>query len=372
MGGELKSAFAIVQQNDAILSQHLGDLGNTGSFERFTETIEDFTTLFNLAPQWIARDAHPQYFASQYAQTLADRFRVPLITVQHHHAHAASVLVEHQITAKSLALVCDGTGYGADRTIWGGELLLADLKSYKRLARLRPLRLPGGDAAARDTTRCAMALLFDAYGSGFDTSPRAGDLIRDPGDRELVELMIRSNVSCAQSSGAGRYFDGVSALLGLCSRNTYEGQAAMMLEAAADGASGNVAGIEDGFTVSETDGLIELSFAPFIRRICGQWHRNSTEEWAAEFHEQFVRGWIAVLLHVSQQTDLRTIALSGGVFCNARLVRRFTELLESHRFTVLRNKLVPPNDGGLALGQAAIAAAVMQDCGLSSQEVVCV
>lgn len=372
MGGDLKSTFALVRDGDVILSQHLGDLEDVRSFERFTTTIEEFQVLFGVAPKWIVRDAHPKYFSSQHARSLATRWKVPLLTVQHHHAHAASVLAEHGISEKTLCLICDGTGYGADGTIWGGELLLADLTSYRRLARLRPLRLPGGDAAARETARCAMALVLDAYGPQFDSVPHGRNLFESASDRELVELMLRSNVSCAASSGAGRYFDGISALLGLCSRNTYEGQAAMMLEAAAGRAGGQDRCSNARFNVSTVDELLELDFAPFVRDLCENFPRQTVDEWAAEFHEQFVRGWVEVIRQVGARDNHAQVAVSGGVFCNALLVRRFMSLLEPLHLKVIRNRQIPPNDGGVALGQAAIASAILRERPLTSEDIPCV
>jgi hydrogenase maturation protein HypF len=371
MGADLKSAFVMVREGDAILSQHLGDLGDAGAFERFAEAIEDFQSLFCVDPRFIVRDAHPKYFSSQHALALAERSKIPLITVQHHHAHAASVLAEHGIKEKTLSLICDGTGYGSDGTIWGGELLLADLTSCKRLARLKPLRLAGGDAAAKDAARCGMALLYNAYGETFNQSPQRKNLIDSDSDRELIELMVRANVSCAQSSGAGRYFDGVAALLGICRWNTFEGRAAMMLQAAAE-RGGAARLITDLFGVSETNGLLELDFAPFVREVCADGNRFTPEEWAAVFHDQFVRGWIAVIARCAPQTRSGRIALSGGVFCNARLVKDFTTQLAPQSLIALRNELVPPNDGGIALGQAAIASAVISECGLSAKEIPCV
>jgi hydrogenase maturation protein HypF len=356
VGGELKNTIAIVRDESAILSHHLGDLTDVRAFENFRRAIQDMGNLFEVSPQWIAHDLHPRYLSTVHARELARQLKVPLIPVQHHHAHSASVMAEHGICQTVLAIVCDGTGYGTDGTIWGGELLAADRCDFRRLARLKPLRLPGGDAAARDTRRCAAAMLFNGFGDKFVDSGSMRSLFEHEPARHFLARMIVNNASCTNSSGAGRLFDGVAALLGLCERNHHEAEAAMALESAASRSSGSLHSAK--FYEIQTGDLTEIDFSPLVCELVSRIEQqHDVNDLAALFHEQFARAWCDVALRASTTCGIRTVALSGGVFCNELLTRRLTELLESNGLRVLRNQLVPPNDGGISLGQAAIASA---------------
>ncbi len=362
LGGELKNTVAVVRAGSAILSHHLGDLSHPRAFESFRKTIDDLRQLFGVTPQWIAHDLHPMYVSTVYARKLSAELGVPLIGVQHHHAHAASVMAEHGITQRVLAVVCDGTGYGPDGSIWGGELLAADLRGFERLAHLRPLRLPGGDAAARDTARCGMALLHQALGQDFADHPASQRLVSDPNRRAVLSRMIRDDIACAQSSGAGRVFDGIAALLGLCDHNHFEAQAAMSLEAAAqrweDQHRSHGRQSVGVFLELTGEAVRQIDFSPLVRELVDRLEQGaSTDELAYVFHEQFAQAWASVVIEASGRTGLRTVVLSGGVFCNARLTRRLDELLGAAGLQVLRHRAVPPNDGGLSLGQAAVACA---------------
>ncbi|MCC7407373.1 MAG: carbamoyltransferase HypF [Phycisphaeraceae bacterium] len=357
VGGDLKNTVAIVRGDQAILSQHLGDLRHALAYESFTRTIADLCDLFAARPQWIAHDLHPGYLSTRHAQRLACEAGIPLIPVQHHQAHAAAVLAEHGFTGRALVIVCDGAGYGADGAFWGGELLLAQPPYFKRLAHLARLRLAGGDAAARDTRRCAMALLHQSLGDDFDRHPAAIRLIPRADERRMLTTMIRRNVNCALSSAAGRVFDGVAALLGVCERNDFEAQAAMALESMAEPV---VDGLEPRpmfrLRRDNTPAVIDLS--PLVRAILDDpAGRRSPAQWSAIFHDQLAAAWFESVLHFSEQLGVPTVALSGGVFNNQRLTRSVTALCQRHGLTVLRHQRVPAGDGGLALGQAAIAAA---------------
>jgi len=263
-------------------------------------------------------------------------------------------------------------GYGTDGTIWGGEILAADLLDFDRMAHLRPLRLPGGDAAARDTARCGLALLYQALGDDFAGHPAARMLVPDDARRTMLCRMIRSNVCCATSSGAGRVFDGVAALLGICRHNHFEAQAAMALEAAAHrAASGQFSGCgcrtrasvgsEALFELGTQGGCRVIDLSRLIRVIaesrCAAESAARSEELALLFHETLAQALATAALEASQRSGIRTIGLSGGVFCNVIFTRRITALLEASGMRVLRHCRVPANDGGLSLGQAAIAAA---------------
>jgi hydrogenase maturation protein HypF len=354
VGGELKNTVAVVRGGSAILSHHLGDLTHAKAYACFRRAIADMCQLFAIRPQWIAHDLHPVYLSTSYARQLAAEMGVPLVGVQHHHAHAAAVMAENGVSEKVLAVVCDGVGYGADGTSWGGELLAADLSSFERLAHLRPMLLPGGDAAAKDCRRCGVALLHQAFGDGFAEHPAAGTLFPDSQERSVIATMLARRFNTAISSGAGRVFDGVAALLGVCSRNTYEAEAAMTLESLASEAPD--VEDEENLFVLRGDGPVSIDLSPLILSLLeGMDSGAQRSSMAALFHRQFARAWEKIVIREAQRTGLNIVALSGGVFCNQILTQSLSRRLQSRGLRVLRHRLVPPNDGGLALGQAAIA-----------------
>jgi hydrogenase maturation protein HypF len=358
-GGELKNTITIVRGELAIPSQHLGDLTHPLAYEAFIRCCDDLRRLFKVEPKWIAHDLHPFYLSTTYATKLASELQVPRVAVQHHHAHAAALMAEHGIRDRILAVVCDGTGFGTDDTIWGGELLAVDLRDFRRLARLRPLRLPGGDAAARDTARCGLALLHQAYGPDFAAHPAAARLLPDPARRQILARMIRDNVACVRSSGAGRFFDGAAALLGLCEFNHYEAQAGLALESAAYPCSQRQSPAETR-PLYQIDGdeLREIDLSPLIRALVEGIERDEpVTDLAYLFHEQFAQAWAQAAIEASDRLGIRTVGLSGGVFCNAILTQHLSALLADRGLLVLRHIVAPPNDGGLSLGQAAVASA---------------
>ena len=354
LGGELKNTIAVVTHGQAILSQHLGDLRHPRSFSLFQQTIRDLLALFAVQPRWIAHDLHLLYLSTQYAKTLAQEWNIPLLPVPHHHAHAAALLAENQLEGPILAIVCDGTGYGVDETIWGGELLLADVQGFRRLAHLRPLLLPGGDAASIDTRRPALAALAQAFGPDFVKLEMTKRLFPDSQERDFILQAMAAGINTTPSTGAGRYFDAVASLLGVCMRNDYEGQAGQMLEAVA---SGHAAKVVPTPSSAVRNGQIDL--APLLGEVVQRYeHGQPVGPIAAYFHDQFADIWATVATQAIARTGVRTIGLSGGVFCNQRLTRRLTETLSRLvGVRVLRHRLVPPNDGGIALGQAALGAA---------------
>jgi hydrogenase maturation protein HypF len=362
VGGELKNTIAVVRDGSVILSQHLGDLTHPLALENFKQAVDDLRQLNGVRPEWIAHDLHPMYLSTAYAQALASQMGVPTVAVQHHHAHAAALMAEHGITDRILAIVCDGTGFGTDGTTWGGELLACDRQAFQRLARLRPLHLPGGDAAARDTRRCGLAALQQIAGDDLSEHPAARRLVPDTSDRAMLCRMLRGEIACAPSSGAGRYFDAVAALLGLCAYNHHEAQAAIALESAAHRARGRAS---DSRLYAIGDGPVrEIDLAPLVAAIVSRVDAGaSSDELAWLFHEQLAQAWARAARDAAAQLDIRVVGLTGGVFCNALLTRRLTDLLNEAGLTVLRHRLVPPNDGGIALGQAAVAAAGLHRSG---------
>ncbi len=392
LGGELKSTVAVVRDGRVVLSQHLGDLTHARSFEAFVRAVEDLLELYQVQPRWIAHDQSPVYASTLYARELARRWglaipgitgtpgtpgppgnpqaprtlgipRVPatgagaLLGVQHHHAHAAALLAEHGREGPILAVVCDGTGFGADGTSWGGELLWVTRAAYRRLGHLRPLSLPGGDAAARDTRRCALAMLTQALGPSAADHPAARHLVPDTTQRQVWGAMLARGVQCITSSGCGRQFDGAAALLGLCLENQFEAQAGLVMEAAAWESNGEHLQDDWPAQIGPVNGRWQIDLSPLTRGLITGLERGvPVPVLAAHWHDQLAAAWARAVERVVGETGLRTIGLTGGVFCNQRLTAQLAAILEARGLTVLRHHLVPPNDGGIALGQAAVAA----------------
>ncbi|MHC4446911.1 MAG: carbamoyltransferase HypF [Planctomycetota bacterium] len=360
VGGDLKSTIAVVRGDSAVLSQHLGDLNYTLAYERFEQTIEDLARLFEVEFAWIACDGHPQYVSNRFARRLAKSAHLDLLPVQHHHAHLGSLLAERGRTGPIIGLVCDGVGYGADGTAWGGEVVVGDLRGQRRVGRLRPLRLPGGDAAARQTGRCALSWMFDTLGPSGFAPGLARRVLADPAQRRAIRNLLESDLNCPPSSGMGRLFDAAASLLGLCDYNHYEAMSGMMLEAAASVATQCPSG--HGAVAIATGGHqaggFELDHAPLLRRLVDMIERGEpVESTAWFFHDALADGLSRAARLAAERWGLRTVGLSGGVFCNALLTELVLARLEAAGLEVLVHHEVPPNDGGIAYGQAAIAAA---------------
>lgn len=353
IGGDLKSAIAVVQGRRVILSQHLGDLSHPSTYSLMKRTVDDLTTLFRVKPAWVACDAHPGYYGTRYAQEFSSTHRVPLFRVQHHHAHAAAVLAEHGVAKRALAIVCDGTGYGEDGTTWGGEMLLVEGGHFHRVASLLPLPLAGGDAAARDARRPALAMIRQAFGDGWQNSELVRRLVPVEEDRLILSTMIDSQVACTRSSGAGRVFDGVATILGVAHENTYEAECAMRLE----GLASRGRPIESETLADWVEGRTwQLDLSRLIRDIVARMQAGqAAEDLALHFHSQFSDAWTCLAIRMAEHLDVHEVGLSGGVFCNAILSKRASRSLSERGLRVLRHERLPPGDGGLAFGQAAVA-----------------
>jgi hydrogenase maturation protein HypF len=361
VGGELKNTVAVVTGDTAVLSQHLGDLTYSLAYQRFEKTIDDLLRLYDVAPEWIACDAHPQYLSHRYAVKLAADRGLDLLEVQHHHAHLASLLAEHNRTDRTVGLICDGVGYGADGTAWGGEVLVGELCGFERVGHLRPLRLPGGDAAARETTRCGLSWLTDLLGADAAEHQAARRMIPDGERRGAIADLLQRDLNCPPSSGLGRLFDAAAALLGVCDHNHYEAMSGMLLEAAASRADTQSAG--NGLvevTTGDSDDPFELDHRPLLRRLLDLIETGvATETMAWLFHDAVADGLARAATTAADRAGVSAVGLSGGVFCNTLLTEMVATRLQSAKIEVLIHGAVPPNDGGIAFGQAAIAAASM-------------
>jgi len=344
-GAELKSTIALARGRRVFVSHHLGDLKNWEAYAAFCEAVEHVGRLFEIEPEVVAHDLHPDYLSTSFALELAERRGLATVGVQHHHAHVASCLVDNGVEGPVIGVAFDGTGYGTDGTSWGGEVLVADLLGFERVGWLAPVAQPGGDAAADQPWRMAAAYL-DVLGEA-DAAPAA---LRGGVRWDEVVAMARSGVGSPLTSSAGRLFDAVAAIVGVRSVVNYEGQAAIELEALVDPA-------ECGAYPMAVDGPL-LRGADLVAGAMAD-HRAEVPVGtiAARFHHGLAAGTAAMCRRIRSSSGLATVALSGGVFANVVLLRAVTALLEVDGFTVLRHHQVPCNDGGISLGQAAIAAA---------------
>lgn len=353
-GGHLKNTFCLGKGQQAFVSQHIGDLANLETLTSFREGIEHFQRLFAIAPQAIAYDLHPEYLATKYALDSA----IPRkIAVQHHHAHIASVLAEHGLSESVIGVAADGTGFGTDNAIWGCEILLADCVDFVRLAHLTYVALPGGQQAISQPWRMAAAYLAQAYGSAFQELAIPFVRQLDRSKWHVLEQMMARGINCPPTSSLGRLFDAVAALLGLRTSVQYEGQAAIELEMLASKA---VQPYPFELQRQAHEPTL-LNVTPMIRAIVDDIaHGLPSAQIAGRFHLACADLLAAACVDAREQTGVRKVALSGGVFQNRLLLETLIVRLESRDFQVYINRRVPSNDGGISLGQLAVASARLQ------------
>jgi hydrogenase maturation protein HypF len=357
VGGDQKNTFCLLRDGVAVLSQHIGDLENVETVEYLGRAIEHFKQLFEVEPKVVAHDLHPDYASTRMARLFEG---VRLVGVQHHHAHAASAIVDAGLKGPVIAVAYDGTGYGTDGTIWGGEVLVADLRRFERAAHLASIRLPGGEASIRRPVRMAIAyLLAGLAGRGLQT---AMDIALPLAEREMtvVAHQCASGLNSPITSSVGRLFDAVSVIVGNSPVATYEGQAAAELEALAS--CHGLPAQAYAFEVRRESGGLVFDLLPAVREIAqGVRRGDDRAEMAARFHETLGQCTAEVCRQVSEETGLVDVVLCGGVFQNLLLTGRVLELLEEKGLRGHVHDDVPPNDGGLSLGQAAVASALAQE-----------
>lgn len=360
VGGELKTTACVAQGRRAWMSQHIGDTENLETLDLLARTARTLGELARVVPELVVADAHPAYLSRRWAAEHAEATGAQLVLVQHHHAHVASLLAEHGVPPGEpvLGIAFDGTGYGTDGTIWGGELLLGSYADVTRVGHLAPIRLPGGDAAIRRPARTALAHLA-AAGIGWDDDlpPVAA---ADGTERRVVARMVETGTGCVPTTSMGRLFDAVASLLGVRHEVSYEGQAAIELEALAAGAPAAASRRADGwaFDVRDADGVLVLDPGPALRAgVRAVRDGTPAAAAAAAFHEAVADAVTRAAVAVRDRTGVTRVGLTGGVFQNAVLTGLTRRRLESAGLSVLVHRAVPPNDGGLALGQVAVAAA---------------
>jgi hydrogenase maturation protein HypF len=352
VGGFLKNTVCLTRDDEAFVSQHIGDLDNAPSCAMLEETVERLMDLLEIEPAIVAHDLHPDFFSTRYAAGFAAARGLPAVAVQHHHAHIAAVAAEHGIEGPLLGLALDGVGLGEHDGrpggIWGGELLRVDGTSFDRVGHLREIALPGGDKAAREPWRMAAAALH-LLGRDAEIAGRFGQQRANP-----IRMMLEVGAHCPPTSSCGRWFDAAAGLLGVRELAAFEGQAAMLLEGLAE-AHGPVAPLPGGCTI-DAAGVLDPS--PLLARLADEADAAANAGWgAALFHATLAQALAQWALRASGASGIRRVALGGGCFLNRILSAAVRRELESAGIEVLEARQVPPNDGGLSLGQAWIAQA---------------
>jgi hydrogenase maturation protein HypF len=350
-GAELKNTVCLTQQNKAFLSQHIGDLENLSTYDFFHLTIDHLKRILDITPEIIAHDMHPSYLSTQYAQ---EQKTLPIIAVQHHHAHIVSCMAEHKLDGPVIGLSFDGTGYGLDGAVWGGEILIAELHDFERAGHLSYVPMPGSTAAVREPWRMAVGYLNDAYGDDFINL----DLpVLKQTDREKVHIVAKMSLKGINSpltSSLGRLFDGVAAICGIRQRVNFEGQAAMELEMRAD----ETAEFPYDIKWEDEDGL-NIPTAPIIRGVVTDiQNRVPVAQIGAKFHKTLICLFTDRCNAIRRNNGLNQVVLSGGCFQNATLLEGLHQALIEKDFEVFAHRQVPTNDGGISLGQAVAAAAI--------------
>jgi hydrogenase maturation protein HypF len=356
-GAEEKNNFCLTKDNYAFVSQHIGDMENLETLEHFQNTLVLYKKLFRTEPGIVAYDLHPEYLSTKYALELGNQSsHLKLVPVQHHHAHIVSCMVDNKVETPVIGVALDGTGYGSDGRIWGGEFLVADYKGFQRMGHLEYLPLPGGVAAIRRPYRTAIGYLLKLLGDD-SISPKLAFLKQvDAVEVELIKRQIQAGLNSPLNSSLGRLFDAVSALLDIRGEIDYEGQAAVELEMAAYDAGDKVGSDSYPYSIIEHDGTKIIRLKELLSAIVADLYKGVSEATiSVKFHNTTARMICEMCKSIAKSTGINQVALSGGVFQNRLLLRKVVPLLESACFSVLTHKQVPCNDGGISLGQAVIA-----------------
>jgi len=349
VGGHFKNTFCLTQGNNAFLSQHIGDLEDAETLEYFKWCVEHLQDVLRVTPELIAHDLHPSYLSTRYAQQLAKEQGLETVAVQHHHAHIVACMAEHGIAGPVIGVACDGTGYGADGTVWGCEVLVTSYDDYTRTARLDYVPLPGGEQAIKQPWR--MAAVYLDYQGLLDADIKFCETL-DTDSWRVLKQMIEKDLNCPLASSAGRLFSAVSALLGLCPVEAYESQSAIMLEAAATEAEGAY-----NYEITPDNEMLIMQPGPIFREIVNDLQAGTAiGQISARFHNTFVQMLADTVQQVADETGISQVALSGGTFQNELVLTGLHQKLTGADFEVLIHRKTPPNDGGLALGQAVVAA----------------
>lgn len=357
VGADIKNTFTLIKEKYAIVSQHIGDMENLETLNFFEETLKNLKDVYRAAPIAIAHDLHPDYFSTRWALKQGN---VKKFGVQHHYAHIASVMAENNIKEKIIGVAFDGSGYGTDKKIWGSEFMICDLTGFERIAHFGYIPLPGGERAIKDCWRTALSLLYksrlehiykDLETIGFLKKYKKEDI-------EKILKIAEHPTFSPSSSGAGRLFDGVAAILGICDRNTFEGEAALCLESAI--METDMCEIYPYMLIDKEKPFI-IDFSDMISLIINDIRKGKDKGLISQkFHNTIVDVILRVVNLISEKTNIRKVALSGGVFQNRYLLEKTIKKLLDSGFKVYTNRKVPPNDAGISLGQAYILRKMLQ------------
>jgi hydrogenase maturation protein HypF len=342
-GAWLKNTVCVTRGNEAFVSQHIGDLNHAATRQMLDETVAHLCDILDVQPQAIAHDLHPDFYSTQFALTYAQQHNIPLIGVQHHHAHIAAICAEHRVTEPVLGLALDGVGLGTDGLPWGGELLRVHGAHFERLGHLAPIKMPGGDRAAREPWRMAAAVLFE-----LGRAAEITDRFSAQAGAQTVVNMLQRDLNCATTTSMGRWFDAAAGILGLNEIQGYEGQAAMLLEGLAE-RYGDVAPLAEGYTITP-DGVMD--FHPLLGALADC---KEAAYGAALFHATLAAGLAEWVLRAAAQSEINHVVLGGGCFLNTILTQALTQRLSEKGLRVLTAQQLPSNDGGISLGQASVA-----------------
>jgi hydrogenase maturation protein HypF len=355
-GAELKNTICLTKEDRAFVSQHIGDLENLATYDAFRGTIAHLQRVLDIEPRAVACDMHPDYFSTRFAHEQHD---LPVIPVQHHHAHIASCMAENHVTGRVIGLAFDGTGYGPDGTVWGGEILLADERDYERAACFKPVPMPGGAAAIKSPWRMAVSYLYEAFGENYGGLDIPFMHAIDRKQADILIAMVNQGLNAPMTSSLGRLFDSVAAIAGLRHVVAFEGQAAMELEMVAE--TGDWGYYHFDWQDNDT---LRIETAPIVRGVVEDLAQGaSPARISRRFHTTLIRLFTEVCRVLRDRTALNRVAMSGGSFQNAILSEALSRSLRREGFEVFTHRLVPPNDGGLALGQAVVAGARLADGG---------
>lgn len=356
-GAEEKNTFCLTKDKYAFISQHIGDMENLETLEHFENTLALYKKLFRIQPEIVAHDQHPEYLSTKYALELGSQYsQLKLVPVQHHHAHIVSCMVDNKVEAPVIGIALDGTGYGSDGRIWGGEFLVADYKSFNRLGHLEYLPLPGGTAAIKRPYRTAVGYILKLLGED-SLFPRLAFLKQvEAVEIELIKRQIETGLNSPLCSSMGRLFDAVSALIGVRGEIDYEGQAAVELEMIAYEDNATAGTKSYPYSIIEQGGVYIIQLKGLFSAVIDDLSKGvSKATISARFHNTVAQMIVDMCQLIAERTKITQVALSGGVFQNRLLLGKVSDSLATAGFSVLTHKQVPCNDGGISLGQAVIA-----------------
>ena len=341
VGAELKNTICLLKEDQAIVSQYIGDLKNLEALNFFEQTVDHLQTIFEDKPELVVADDHPQYLSSQWAKS---QKLAPVLTIQHHHAHLASLLAEHQFSEPAIGVILDGTGLGTDGQIWGGEVLVGTIAKVRRMGRLEPMPLPGGDSAIKNPWRIAVAYLEATFGSDFPDLP----FLKNH-DFEPVRELVRKQVNTPLTTSCGRLFDAVAAMTGGCATIRYEAQAAIEFMQICESELESVYEPQ----IVEMDDIYSISVKELVKAVVNDIRAGiPAKKISARFHRFVGDSYLSLAEKISAETGIKTVGFSGGVFQNQVLLESMVPAFEAKGFQVLTHEQVPCNDGGIALGQA--------------------